>query len=603
MTSGPCAATLYPEEMMQAEYERRLAAAQGTFGRQTGLSSRLTLAVLVAVALSVLAGYRVLWVGNLPLGWLFAPLLVAAALTPLMLRARSGRERAMRLVQLYERSLRRVRGEGVQSGHTGEEFREDSHLYDRDLGVLGEDSLFGMLATTRTAVGQKALAGLLLHGVTGEEAEARARQQAVQELAPMPELRERVALLGRSDYEEVPAERFAEWLALPDTGLERWMRWALASFTFGWLGLVLAACFLHGMRETLLQDAFGVLALQGAFALWLKPRVVPELEAAQRLAGQTMILRDGLGILRGEPFTAPLLVRLQREAEGEESALRRLWLDLELVEQRSKEFNYAFGLLLAVGSQSAVAMATWRRQHGDSMRRWVAAWAELEALLAVATYAAEHEENTWPEIVDGEAVLAAEAVTHPLLPRAVAVANDVRLGGETRFLLISGSNMAGKSTLLRAMGTNVVLALAGAPVCARSMRLSSLQVGASLALVDSLAEGKSKFLAEVERLRDLVRLSHSGSTLFLVDEIFSGTNSADRGVAAEAVVRALVQAGAIGALSTHDLALTEFAASLGGTNVHMASPDESDPLGFDYVLKPGVNRTTNALAIVKMLGL
>jgi DNA mismatch repair ATPase MutS len=243
------------------------------------------------------------------------------------------------------------------------------------------------------------------------------------------------------------------------------------------------------------------------------------------------------------------------------------------------------------------------------MRRWVAAWAEFEAMLALSTYAAEHEENAYPEMVEGGvAIFAAVEMVHPLLPRAQAVANHVRLDAEARFLLISGSNMAGKSTLLRAIGTNAVLAQAGAPVCARSLTMSALRVGASLALVDSLAEGKSKFLAEVERLRDLVALAREGSEgwcLFLIDEIFSGTNSADRRAAAEAVLRGLIREGAIGALSTHDLALAELAEvpELGGRNVHMASAREDDPLAFDYLLKPGVNRTTNAMAIVRLLGL
>jgi DNA mismatch repair ATPase MutS len=241
------------------------------------------------------------------------------------------------------------------------------------------------------------------------------------------------------------------------------------------------------------------------------------------------------------------------------------------------------------------------------MRRWLAAWSELEALLALATYAAEHGGNVYPEILEGGAVFAAAGLTHPLLPRGQAVANDVSLEAGTRFLLISGSNMAGKSTLLRTLGTNAVLALAGAPVPARSMKLSALRIGASLALRDSLADGRSKFLAEVERLRDVLAMAreHPSQGLFLIDEIFSGTNSADRRTAAESVLRGLISAGSIGALSTHDLALAELAEipGLHGRNVHMASPDESDPLAFDYLLKPGVNRTTNALAIVKMLGL
>jgi DNA mismatch repair ATPase MutS len=311
--------------------------------------------------------------------------------------------------------------------------------------------------------------------------------------------------------------------------------------------------------------------------------------------------------MRGS-FAALRMTTKNKQRLSSQRALKSLAGSLMLVEQRVKEWFYAPALLFAVGSHAAISLEVWKREHGEAMRRWVAAWAEFEALLAVATYAAEHHENVYPEIVEGEdARFDAVGLAHPLLPASVAVRNDVRLDAATRFLLISGSNMAGKSTLLRAVGCNTVLALAGAPVCARAVTMSALRVGASLALVDSLAEGKSKFLAEVERLRDLVALAkaHPGNMLFLIDEIFSGTNSADRRAAAEAVLRGLMREGAIGALSTHDLALADLAEveSLHGLNVHMASPDESDPLGFDYLLKAGVNRSTNALAIVKMLGL
>jgi hypothetical protein len=448
---------------------------------------------------------------------------------------------------------------------------------------------------------------LLLHG--GEAETVRARHAAVRELAPMLDLRERVALLGRSAFEEVPAESFERWLDQPGGGLVLWMRWLLMALTLAWAGLI-AAGLTHWLPWSALKlNLEAVLAVEGAFALWLRPRVMAELEASQRLAGQTAILRAGLKVLQEETFSSELLVQLQKDAAGEERALKSLAGSLMLVEQRAKEWYYLPALLLAVGSHAAISLEAWKREYGEAMRRWVAAWAEFEAMLAVATYAAEHGENVYPEIVKGDARFDAVGLAHPLLPISIAVKNDVKLDKTTRFLLISGSNMAGKSTLLRAIGCNAVLALAGAPVCARAVTMSALRVGASLALVDSLAEGKSKFLAEVERLRDLVALAKGegseGYCLFLIDEIFSGTNSADRRAAAEAVLRGLIRAGAIGALSTHDLALAELAdvEALRGRNVHMASPDESDPLGFDYLLKDGVNRTTNALAIVRMLGL
>lgn len=180
----------------------------------------------------------------------------------------------------------------------------------------------------------------------------------------------------------------------------------------------------------------------------------------------------------------------------------------------------------------------------------------------------------------------------------------MELGAANRFYMISGSNMSGKSTLMRAIGLNAVLAFAGAPVRARRLRVSRFSICTSIAVVDSLAGGKSKFLEEVERLRQTIERAGRAPVLFLVDEIFSGTNSRDRRAAAEAVVRTLVGSGAIGALSTHDMSLTEIAeaAGLGGKNVHMGSRDGGGPMDFDYLLKAGVTRETNALAIARMAG-
>jgi DNA mismatch repair ATPase MutS len=170
--------------------------------------------------------------------------------------------------------------------------------------------------------------------------------------------------------------------------------------------------------------------------------------------------------------------------------------------------------------------------------------------------------------------------------------------------IISGSNMAGKSTLLRSIGTNAVLALAGAPVRAARLSLTPFQLCASISTADSLLEGKSRFMAEVERIRDTLQASASAPVLFLIDEIFSGTNSHDRRIAAECVIRALIKSGAVGAISTHDLALTEIAplAGMMGDNVHMCSRSDEDALDFDYLVKPGVNRQSNALAIVRLAG-
>jgi DNA mismatch repair ATPase MutS len=234
------------------------------------------------------------------------------------------------------------------------------------------------------------------------------------------------------------------------------------------------------------------------------------------------------------------------------------------------------------------------------------AWVEFEALNALASYAYEHPQNQFPELLDGEARFDAKDLRHPLLSRQHSVGNDVALNLETAFYVLSGSNMAGKSTFLRAVGLNAVLASAGAPISASAARFSVFNICASISITDSLVEGKSKFLAEVERLRASIRATEEERpVLFLIDEILSGTNSRDRRVAAEAMITALVAAGAVGVLSTHDLALTEIAGNpaLRGVNVHMQSESPDEPLVFDYRLKLGILRKTNALAIVKMLGI
>jgi hypothetical protein len=591
-------------EAMVAAYEERKAAADGAYARSKANGDRYALAVIGAGVVAA----RFLWVAiarGHGYGMVAALGGVLVGLVVLMLW--SGRQvtRAWRLAALYEKGLKRLSGEERWSGFTGEAFAVEGHLYERDLDVLGTHSLFDLLATTRTVVGQGGLARLLLE--SADAGTVRERQTAVRELAGMLDLRERVAMVGRFKFEDVPAESFALWLDEERSEFPAWVRWGLGAATVAWIAAGLAAWAVPVDRAWLLRGMESLLLAQGMICQWLMPKVKVELEAAQRLVGQTSVLREGLRVMCGSTFASERLRALQRAVQEEDRAVRQLECCLMVVEHRLKEWFYPVSMLLGIGTQVAISLDAWKQRFDGPMRQWLEAWGEFEALLALATYAAEHEENVWPEIVEGKAVFEAREMVHPLLWRVDAVANDVALGGEVQFLLISGSNMAGKSTLLRAVGANAVLALAGAPVPARGLRMSALRVGASLAITDSLGEGKSKFLAEVERLRDLLALAREqpGESLFLIDEVFSGTNSLDRRVAAEAVLRGLLVAGAVGALSTHDLALAELAeiAALCGRNVHMASPDESDPLGFDYLLKAGVNRTTNGVAIVRLLGL
>jgi DNA mismatch repair ATPase MutS len=273
--------------------------------------------------------------------------------------------------------------------------------------------------------------------------------------------------------------------------------------------------------------------------------------------------------------------------------------------ERDKEQFYAISRWLLIGTQLFLSIEKWKAEHGASLARWLSAWGEFEALMALAGYAYEHPQNSYPHFLGCGATLEGRGLAHPLLPVDVCIRNDVNLNHKARFYIISGSNMSGKSTLIRTVGLNAVLAYAGAPVCATDLRLSLFSIRASLAVVDSLLEGKSKFLAEMDRLRQALDATlETRPVLFLIDEILSGTNSRDRRIASEAIVRTFVERGAVGILSTHDLALTEIAKleELGGANVHMGSRDGSNPMDFDYVIKPGVTTESNALAIARLAG-
>jgi DNA mismatch repair ATPase MutS len=258
----------------------------------------------------------------------------------------------------------------------------------------------------------------------------------------------------------------------------------------------------------------------------------------------------------------------------------------------------------------------WRSRYGASVRDWLSAAAEIEALLALAIFRSERPEYVFPEFVGEGPFIEAEDLAHPLV-QGRAVGNDVKLGrapGETgsdagpglRLIMISGPNMAGKSTFTRSVGVNAVLAQAGAPVRARRMVLSELQVAASICVLDSLQGGLSRFYAEITRLKQIYDLTGRDlPVLFLMDELLSGTNSHDRRVGTESIVRGLLRHRAIGIVTTHDLALTEIVKTLNGqaANYHFGDTFADGKLSFDYRLSEGIAQSTNALQLMQSIGL
>jgi hypothetical protein len=356
--------------------------------------------------------------------------------------------------------------------------------------------------------------------------------------------------------------------------------------------------------------ALGALAIQGVVDWQLRRRVRDADRAVAGHGPDLELLAAVLERFEHEPLGSPLLDRLHADlissGQRPSRAVRRLRVWVDLFDSRRNQFFAPFALVTMWGAHCALAIEAWRARHGASVGAWLAAVGQLEALCSLARFAYEHPDDVYPALEPGQPRFEAERLGHPLIAETRCVRNDVALGGATGVLIVSGSNMSGKSTLLRAVGVNAVLAQAGAPVRAGRLRLSPLAVGATLRIRDSLQEGTSRFYAELVRLRDLVRIADGPiPLLFLLDEILHGTNSHDRRHGAAAVVRGLVQRGAIGLVTTHDLALSEVAEDpeIHAANVHFEDRLEDGQMVFDYRMRPGVVRTSNALALMRTLGL
>ena len=466
--------------------------------------------------------------------------------------------------------------------------------------------MFELLCTTRSDAGAERLASFLLDPPALEE--ARARQEAVKELRDAATLREDVAVLGKYQFQNCRGEHLRDWLSLPIIRVPDIV--SVFLLFSGSLSLALGLCGYANLLPwiEIAPLLIPLVAIQAVISLALMRRVRVHINALLGLGGDVGVLRQGVRLIERQQFTSAKLRSLveRLRSRNAESTIRKLERLLYAVERRQDFILYGFSLWLAAGTQLVLAIEKWRAAHQKDFEDWLDAWAEFEALNALACYAYEHPEDAFPDLLDGDARFEAEGLCHPLLARAFSVGNNIAFNDSTAFWVISGSNMAGKSTFLRALGLNAILAMAGAPVRATNAQLTVFNICASIAIADSLVEGKSKFLAEVERLRDTIRLTASGRpVLFLIDEILSGTNSRDRRIAAQSAIEALVAGGAVGALSTHDLALTEIAedANLRGVNMHMQSENAEEPLNFDYCVKPGILRQTNALAIVRMMGI
>ena len=608
---------------MRELYVRRLEERrQSTVGLR-GRERTISLVRLVLIAATVGVAYWLPWVA-------FALVIAFVALVVVHERVIRRRKRAENGASFYERGLARVDDTWQGLGDFGGDFTDEHHPYAGDFDLFGRGSLFELVSVAVTPAGRRRLAQWLKEPAR-DAAEIRERQAAVLELRENVDLREDLSVEAAESAREVESAKLDAWGAMPGVILspvERALSVALPVATIVAAALCLPSLFARLVGMTHPEATLGAIARFPSwplvalivatvfFARRLHPRVEPVVMAVERAEPALALLAGVLARVERESFTAPRLVALHTRLRGAElpasreiDKLRRL---VTLLDARRNQFFAPFAFLLLWTPHVALAIERWRLRSGSRVGDWIESVGELESLGSLASFAFEHPAYALPEIVNARSEVADNAplydaveLGHPLIRAERRVTNSVRLDGTLRLLVVSGSNMSGKSTMMRSVGLGAVLAMAGGPVCARSLRLSTTAVGASIRIADSLQENASRFYAEILRIRQVLEMSRQGPLLYLLDEVLAGTNSHDRRIGAEAIVRGLVERGAIGLVSTHDLALAQIADTLAprAANVHFEDHIEDGKVVFDYRMRPGVVTKSNALELMRSVGI
>ena len=599
------------------ERKERFEAVALELGRKSRLISHLRgiafIGAAAALLIAVLTEPLAVWFGVL-LGLAFIVLVIVHA------RVLEKQGDAERWTAVNDRALARVTGRWRELADTGESLKPEGHPFAEDLDLFGHGSLYQRLSVAHTRYGQRALRDYLCQPVELED--SLVRQGAVRELVDKLELRQQFEALsiaavqtlaeqagqrGGKRREAPDPEPFFEWAGgtwkPPMALLLRVASWVLpvwtivgilGSFILAWpiafwiVPLVLQLFCIALSREAAAHAFHALMATEGTLR-----RYAPMLELVETLEADSGLLRD-------------LRAQLDSASERPSAAMAGLWRIAGWFAVRENGMVHPFiNALFLWDLHCTFKLEGWRRRYGSSARAWFDVLGTFEAVSSLSGFAHDEAHHCWPVLDSTRVHFEATDLSHPLIDPEQRVGNDVVLPAAGHALLITGSNMSGKSTILRSMGLAAVMAAAGAPACARRFSLSPLPVRTSIKISDSLEAGVSHFYAEVSRLRDVLRSAEEGPVLFLLDEILHGTNSRERQIGAKWLLSELLRLQSLGVISTHDMGLCEVEPAL-ETRVSLLHLRESVADGrmtFDYLLRPGPVTAGNALRLMREVGL
>jgi len=520
---------------------------------------------------------------------------------------------ARRFARVNRDALARTTGHFSELAENGARFVDASHPYSSDLDVFGPASLFQRISVAHTRVGQERLASYLRE--PSPPAQVRERQTAVRALAPLLDLRQRIEALslgivdpvGSKQKEPPNPEPLLRW-AEEKPQLKHWLHvvWAariLPFFTVG--GMVAWSSFGKSWLYFTLPAALSLFALSLANAITARVfHAVSETQGAFLRYGTLLSELESLDV--DAPLIRSAQARLRQSGKKPSDEMRRFERVVGFFELKHNGMIYpVVNLFLLWDVHCVLALEAWQERAGRFVREWLDVVGEAEAWSSLAGLAHDEPDFCYPEFSE-QPCFEAEELGHVLIERKLRVTNSVALPEAGTALLVTGSNMSGKSTMLRSMGLGHVMAFAGGPVCAKQLRLAEFSLITSIRMSDSLASGVSHFYAELNKLKAVLDGTlRQKPVFFLLDEILHGTNSLERQIGARWVIAELIQRGALGAVSTHDLGLAELPAELMKrvTLIHFRESVQDNEMTFDYKAHPGPVRAGNALRLMRRIGL
>ena len=488
---------------------------------------------------------------------------------------------------------------------SGAEYQDRDHPYSYDLDIFGKSSLFQYMCRTTSKPASDLLAEYLKQPASVEETAL--RQEAVTELKPMIEWRQKMMTYGYSNETEVSDPHALEQWMQSDDYFSRPMRLRIISLILSAVTLTTIILVVTGLPASLLAP---VLTIDFIYYFVHNKKITKLHLQVSRSSDLLKTYASIIGLIENEKFSSSKLTGMQSVFNSDTSASESIRRLSKLVSNLDSRLNVLvsipLNLLFFNDIHCCLALEGWKRDHSDSTTTWFASMAEFEVISSVANMAFNHPDWVMPKVVPEYFTFRAEDAGHPLIPHSRRINNDIEISGKGKAVLVTGSNMSGKSTFLRTCGVNTVLALAGAPVCAKSFTVSHMNVYSSMRIADSLEENISSFYAELRRLHSIITVAENDPKVFLLlDEILRGTNSNDRYTGSVALIKQLTGYDTVTMVATHDLRLTQLTEELPGRidNYHFDVKVSGEELFFDYKLTPGVCASFNATLLMKKMGI